>query len=169
MWALCAATATLLIPLNPCAALAAEPSELSADQLLSALVGEWIMTGDVRGKPVQYRLQATRTLAGKFVELHMVDVQVPPRYEARVFIGADKTGKVFAHWLDSFGPEYSVPHGEGTACANTLEIRIPYPSGTFRDRFTYDPARHEWTIAIDGQNAAGEWVHFAGYRVREGG
>lgn len=136
-----------------------------AQQLLTRLEGSWRMVGDVRGKPVEYRLETTRVLAGKFVELHMVDVQVPPRYEARVFIGADKNGKVFAHWLDSFGPEYSVPHGEGVVSSNQIEVRIPYPGGAFRDTFVFQPSSQEWTLTIDAEKAGGEWQHFAAYRV----
>ena len=159
--------ATLCLGLATFAVHAAETTDAATDveRLLTRLEGPWRMVGDVRGKPVQYKLESTRVLAGTFLELHMVDVDVPPRYEARVFIGADKSGKVFAHWLDSFGPASSVPHGEGTASENQIEIRIPYPSGTFRDRFDYVPATNEWTLTIEAEKAGGEWRHFAAYRL----
>ena len=123
------------------------------------------MVGDVRGKPVEYRLESKRVLAETFVELHMVDVQSPPRYEARVFLGADRTGKVYVHWLDSFGPEYSIPHGTGAAIGDQIEVRIPYSGGTFRDTFTYVPATDDWRLAIDSERPGGEWQHFAAYRL----
>jgi hypothetical protein len=159
--------AALCLVFSAFTAQAADPIDAAtgAQQLLTRLEGSWRMVGDVRGKQVQYKLESTRVLAGKFVELHMVDVQVPPRYEARVFIGADKTGKIFAHWLDSFGPEYSVPHGEGSVTSNQIEVRIPYPGGAFRDTFVFLPSSQEWTLTIDAEKAAGEWQHFAAYRL----
>jgi hypothetical protein len=48
-------------------------------------------------------LVAARVLNGRFVRLHMVDRSQPPEYEAMVFLGADSTNLVVAHWLDGFG------------------------------------------------------------------
>ena len=137
-----------------------------AEQLLTRLEGSWRMAGDVRGKQVEYRLDTRRVLQGRFIELHMVDVQSPPRYEARVFLGADETGKIFAHWLDSFGAAYSVPHGEGSATDNRIEFRIPYSGATFRDTFSYLPTTDEWTLTIEAEKAGGDTRHFAAYRLR---
>lgn len=67
-------------------------------ELLKALDGHWVMSGDVMGKPVTYTMVAGPTLHGTFTEMHMVDVQVPSEYEARVFIGYDPSSKtVIAH------------------------------------------------------------------------
>lgn len=72
--------------------------------LLAALDGNWIMIGDVLGKPVKYSLSVSPILARTFTELHMVDLQQPPQYEARIFIAHDKgSGQIVVHWLDVFG------------------------------------------------------------------
>lgn len=44
------------------------------DALLEHLVGQWRMTGSVRGQPVVHTLDAAHVLQGRFVELHMEDV-----------------------------------------------------------------------------------------------
>ena len=62
-------------------------SAAQAERLLERLVGEWIMTGEIHGELVQYRLSARRVLNRRFVEPHMIDVRQPPKFEARVFSG----------------------------------------------------------------------------------
>jgi hypothetical protein len=134
--------------------------------LLESLDGRWTMVGDVMGKPVQYEMEAFPTLQGTFTEIHMNDVQVPSEYEARVFIGVDKSGEVIAHWLDSFGAKYSAPHGTGSVTDSTIVFYIPYPSGQFRDTLSYQPAAKTWTLVIEGAKPDGSWLHFAKYDIR---
>lgn len=134
--------------------------------VLRALDGTWVMSGDVMGKPVTYRMVARPTLQGAFTELHMNDVQVPSQYEARVFIGYDAESKtIIVHWMDSFGAKYSIPHGTGRVTGNSVQFTIPYPSGSFRDTFTYNPASKTWLFALDAAQPDGTWKHFAHYRV----
>ncbi len=138
----------------------------AAEKLLDQLVGDWRMTGTVRGKPVTYRLSARRTLAGRFVELHMIDVSDPPKYEARVFIGNDPKGdRIIAHWMDKFGAAASIPHGEGSVSGNTIRFDIPYPDGTFRDVFTYEARLGTWQLKIDAADGKGGWTPFAEYAI----
>jgi len=134
--------------------------------LLSALDGRWTMVGDVMGKPVKYDMEAFPTLQGSFTEIHMNDVQVPSQYEARVFIGSGENGQIIAHWLDSTGAEYSVPHGTGSIMGNTIVFTIPYTSGQFRDTLTYQPARQTWTLVIESAKPDGSWQHFAKYDIQ---
>jgi hypothetical protein len=133
--------------------------------LLAALDGQWIMTGDVMGKPVTYTMQAAPTLQGSFSELHMTDVQVPSQYEARVFIGADTDGGVIVHWLDSFGGAYSIPHGTGRIEGERLQFFIPYRSGEFRDTLTRQPENGRWRLLIEAKKPDGSWQHFAAYTI----
>lgn len=135
--------------------------------LLQALDGNWIMMGDVMGKPVQYNMAATPTLNGTFTEMHMKDVQLPARYEARVFIGYDqKSQSVIAHWIDIFGARGSVPHATGSIKDNTIEFTFPYASAPFHDTLSYHADTASWTLVIDAAKPDGTWQHFARYDIR---
>lgn len=132
--------------------------------LLRKLDGNWMATGDVMGKPVRYHAAAAPALQGQFTELSMNDVQLPLQYEARIFIGFDSdSNTVIAHWMDSFGAKYSIPHGAGIISDNVIEFVVPYATGPFRDRFEYRPESDTWTLAITGKNPNGGWDHFAKY------
>ena len=134
---------------------------------LKALDGDWVMSGDVMGKPVNYRMVAGPTLQGAFTEIHMNDVQVPSEYEARVLIGYDaKSNSVITHWLDSFGAKYSIPHGTGNVTDNSIQFTIPYGGSPFRDTFTYDPKTDTWLFVLEASQQDGTWKHFARYNVR---
>lgn len=125
------------------------------------------MSGDVMGKPVTYRMTAGPTLQGAFTEIHMNDMQVPSEYEARVLIGYDTESKsVIAHWMDSFGAKYSIPHGTGSVTNNSIQFTIPYKAGPFRDTFTYDPDTNTWLFVLEASRPDGSWTHFARYNVR---
>lgn len=125
------------------------------------------MAGDVRGKPVQYNVIAASALQGQFTEISMNDVQVPPQYEARIFIGFDSdSNQIIAHWMDSFGAQYSIPHGTGSISENMIEFIVPYLDSSFRDRFEYDPKGDSWTLGITAQQPDGTWKHFARYFFR---
>ena len=135
--------------------------------LLKQLDGEWIMKGDVLGKPVEYLLVAGPTLRALYSEMHMRDLAEPPQYEARVFLGVDaETGEVIAHWLDDFGARYSIPHGTGRIDGSTLQFTFPYADGPFRDTFEFDQRDGTWHFRIESGQPDGSWKHFARYEVR---
>ena len=124
------------------------------------------MSGDVRGKPVTYSLEAKPSLLGAFTELRMQDVEVPAKYAANVYVGYDHATKVLiVHWMDSFGAKYSIPHGTGGLKENMLQFTFPYESGAFRDTFTFDPEAGYWTFVLESQQPDGGWKHFAKYKV----
>jgi hypothetical protein len=134
--------------------------------LLAALDGNWLMVGDVLGKPVKYRLTVEPILARTFTQLHMTDVHQPPQYEARLFLGYDKeSGQVIAHWLDVFGAKGSIPHGTGHITDNSIEFTIPYQDGPFRDTLAYDSAASRWRFTIEASEGSGKWKHFAAYEI----
>jgi hypothetical protein len=165
-----ALSATVASFLAGCASQSEIPASAgdSRPALLASLDGDWVMTGDVMGKPVTYELAAGPVLAGTFTELHMKDVQVPAQYEARLFIGYDKeSGRVIAHWLDSFGAKYSIPHGTGSISGNTIQFQIPYDDGPFRDTLTFDPAKGSWSFLIESFEQPANWKHFAKYEIRK--
>ena len=59
----------------------------------------------------------------------------------------------------------SVPHGAGEITGNSISFNIPYASGKFRDKLTYEPENVAWQLTIEGQNSAGTWEHFAKYEI----
>jgi hypothetical protein len=152
--------------LMSCATLSYGENATGRPPLLQQLDGNWTMSGDVRGKPVTYTLEAKPSLLGAFTELRMQDVQVPAKYAANVYIGYDQTTKaVIVHWMDSFGAKYSIPHGTGALDGNTLQFTFPYEGGRFRDTFTFDPDTGHWTFVLESQQSDGSWKHFARYDV----
>lgn len=161
----CFACAMLALP----ATIHAQPVAAGADvrpEILRQLDGAWTMTGDVRGKPVTYRMLAKPALHGTFTELRMQDVQVPAQYEAAVFVGYDAASKtVIAHWMDSFGAKYSIPHGSGDIAGNVVTFTIAYLSGPFRNTWRFDPATSSWQFALEAAQPDGSWKHFARYAV----
>ena len=139
----------------------------SRPALIRALDGRWTMTGDVMGKPVTYDLSVRPVLNNTFTELHMKDVQTPPQYEARVFIGYDNESKtIIAHWLDSFGAKYSVPHGEGSITEDEIQFIVPYEQGSFRDTLKYDADHNIWQLLIQMHQPDDSWKHFAEYVIK---
>jgi hypothetical protein len=135
--------------------------------ILRKLDGNWVVIGDVRGKPVQYNVIMASALHGQFTEILMNDVQAPSQYEARIFIGFDSaSNQIIAHWMDSFGAQYSIPHGTGSISENTIEFTVPYPDSSFKDRFEYSPEGDSWILEITAQQPNGTWKHFARYFFR---
>lgn len=135
--------------------------------LLRALDGSWRMSGDVKGKAVNYSMSAAPALQGTFTEMRMKDVQVPAKYEAVVFLGYDKASQtVIAHWMDNYGPKYSIPHATGQIAGNTMQLIFPYQSGLFRNTMTYDPDAGSWKFVLESGQPDGSWKHFARYEVK---
>lgn len=134
--------------------------------LLKQLDGEWIAKGKVMGYDAEYNLTVRPVLNFTFSELHMIDVAYPPQYEARVFIGYDTASKkIISHWLDSFGPAFSIPHGTGKIDNNTIEFTIPYTDGTFRDRITLNEQEKTWSLLIESYKDSTSWNTFAEYTI----
>jgi len=158
----------LIVVAVGCSGLPPRPSKAPETRpaLLAGMDGQWVMVGEVLGKPVKYSLIVSPVLAGSFTELHMTDVQSPPQYEARVFIGHDKdSSHIIVHWLDVFGGKGSIPHGTGQITGNSIEFIIPYTAGPFRDRLTYDTSNGKWLFTIESGQGSTQWKHFATYEI----
>jgi hypothetical protein len=135
-------------------------------EILKKLDGEWKGRGRVMGDSVEYLITGKPVLNTMFTQIHMVDVNNPPGYESLVFIGYDSVSrKVFAHWLDTFGGAYSVPHGTGTIDESKIEFFIPYPTSAFRDIFTFDKNTETWKLSIESQVDSLTWKNFASYDI----
>jgi hypothetical protein len=132
--------------------------------ILKKLDGEWLAKGQVMGDDVQYSVSIHPVLNATFSEMHMIDVENPPQYEALVFIGYDTTeNKIITHWLDSFGPSFSIPHGTGSIDKNIIEFTVPYSEGPFRDRLTLNETNNTWSLLIESTNDSLTWEKFAEY------
>lgn len=156
----------LLATAIPSSAQVVTPTNEARPTILRALDGSWRMSGDVRGKQVTYSMSAGAALQGTFTEMRMKDVQVPAQYEAVVLIGFDKASQtVIAHWMDSFGAKYSIPHGTGQITGNSIQLLFPYQSGNFRNTMTYNNDTASWTFVLESAQPDGSWKHFARYEV----
>lgn len=134
--------------------------------ILKQLDGEWIAKGKVMNEDVDYNLTVRPVLNFTFSELHMIDAAKPPQYEAMVFIGYDTASKkIISHWLDSFGPAFSIPHGTGRIDNKTIEFTIPYTDGTFRDRITLNEQEKTWSLLIESFKDSTSWNTFAEYTI----
>ena len=148
------------------ASAAEAPGARDPSALLDRLKGKWDMAGILMKRPVRYEAEGRRVLQGGFLELHMIDVQSPPQYEASVFIGYDTTVKDYiAHWLDQFGAAGARVVGEGWADGNQIVIAYPYAEGAFRNTFTWNDATHGWHLVIESQSKDGKWSTFADYML----
>lgn len=49
---------------------------------------------------------------------------------------------------------------------HSIQFTIPYPSGAFRDTFTYDADAKTWRFVLEAAQKDGSWKHFARYDVR---
>jgi hypothetical protein len=122
------------------------------------------MGGDVLGRPVRYRAHGERVLQGGFLRLQMIDVEVPPKYEAEVLIGFDaKAGDYVVHWLDRFGAAGARVVATGKRDGSELTINFPYAEGAFRDTFSFDASSDAWSLLLEKQAPAGNWSTFARY------
>jgi hypothetical protein len=162
---------TAPIALLMAASLANAAESVSANDerpgILKALDGDWVMSGDVMGRPVTYRMVATPALQGMFTEMRMKDVQVPAKYEAAVFLGYDADSQtVIVHWMDRFGAKASIPHAIGHIAGNTVQFIFPYNSGKLRDTLTYNPETSSWVFKLESAQPDGSWKHFALYTVK---
>ena len=119
-----------------------------ADGLLGHLLGDWRISGPVRGRMVHNAAEARAVLGGAFVELHIHDPSPRHAYEARVFIGRTASGGLVAHWLDGTGGETSRTLGRGRIDGDVVELDFAYPNGMFRDRLSYDRAADRWRLLI---------------------
>jgi len=136
------------------------------DPFLDQLAGKWIMEGSLLGNPVDSSLEVGWVLEHRFLQLEMRDLGEPSQYEAKILIGFDgKKKRYVAHWLDRFGGGPSSTLGFGQRHGQSLELLFDYPSGSFRDIFTFDVDSGQWDLVIDSRQADGTFVQFAAYQM----
>ncbi len=131
------------------------------DPFMENLVGMWDLTRSIRGQTVKNSVKAEWVLNHQFLQLHMVDVAVPPTYEAIVLIGYSHANhRYVAHWLDVYGGEYSAI-GYGKLVGNSVEFAFQYEDGPFYNQFTWNPEDKSWTFRMEGTDEKGNRKPFA--------
>jgi hypothetical protein len=149
-----------------CATLAsaAEPVQSGlVDPFLDNLVGDWHIDRKFgSGRVAENTVHAEWVLNHQFVELHYRDVAVPPKYEAMVFIGYDKSEQRYVcHWIDNFGGQFSgLAYGKIGNDKRAVEFTFNYKDGPFTNKFSFDPATKTWT-SLMRQQENGTWKVFA--------
>lgn len=139
----------------------AQPATRLDDPFLDELAGHWEVTRKVRGTVVHNTLQGEWVLQHRFLQLHMIDVADPPKYEALVLIGFDKKAdRYVAHWTDIFGGGASAM-GYGKRAGNTIPFVFAYPDGPFYNTFTWDPQARGWTMVLEAEGKDGKRAFFA--------
>ncbi len=138
------------------------------ESFLDQLVGTWDMDGRMGDKPVHYIAIGERVMNNGWIDFHMQDRnEGASAYEAHVFLSADDAKHDFiAHWLDRFGAAGARVVGTGTREGHVLHLIFPYAEGAFRNTWTLDPAKDEWTLLIEAQAGNG-WRQFASYQLHQ--
>lgn len=137
------------------------------DAFLQQLAGRWEMTGTLMGKPVHQRGEGSWVLKGGWLCFTIVDPNVPPAYQAAVYIGFDaKAGDYIAHWLDQFGAAGARVVATGQRDGQRLVLTFPYLEGAFRDTFVMEAAGARGTLLLESQHPDGHWSTFASYQLR---
>ena len=65
------------------------------------------------------------------------------------------------HWIDVFGGGSSKTIGHGKRERNTIPFMFDYPTGPFRNTFTWDEKRRGWSFLMQSRDKAGNWQFFA--------
>jgi len=136
------------------------------DSLFQQLVGDWTMTGAVKGQPVTYRMHAEWVLQHTFFRIEMQDAANPSQYQAMVYIGYDNVSDRFvAHWIDSFGGRFSETLGYGKRDGNTIAFEFDHPDAPFVTTFTREIDADGWRLEMKDHLADGSWRSFASWRL----
>ncbi len=137
------------------------------DAFLQQLAGGWEMTGTVLGKPVHQHGEGRWVLRDAWLCFTIIDLAVPPAYQAAVYIGFDaRAGDYIAHWLDQFGAAGARVVASGHRDGDTLVLTFPYAEGAFRDTFTMNADGKRGILLLEAQQADGHWSVFASYQLR---
>jgi hypothetical protein len=158
-------TGTLLLALLAAAPAPAAPA--ATDAFLARLVGDWDLTGAVRGRAVHQHAAGRWVLGGGWLRLALTDLARPPGYQASVYFGFDaKAGDYIVHWLDPFGAPGARVVGSGHRDGGTLVIVFPYAEGAFRDTLALTADAASGTLLLESQGKDGTWSTFASYALK---
>jgi len=130
------------------------------DDLLELLAGDWKITRTMGKEIAHSRMCAEWELNHQFLQLHMIDENEPPEYEAIVSIGYEyEISRYVIYWLDTFGGRYSL-NGYGARAGNSILFVFESRDGLLHNRFSYDAKSNSWHSRIDQRAHDGPWKLF---------
>jgi len=145
-----------LFVLLGCSSIASAQQPPLNDPLLDALVGQWVLRGEIRGMPTTQDVEASWVLNHRFLHVHERSRETTnggdPQYEADVFIGWDSaSGRYIAHWMDVYGGGFSVT---GYAAPSATAVPFVFMSGDdrFRTAFVFDARDRTWRWTMDSEH-----------------
>lgn len=131
------------------------------DDLLDKLVGNWTLTGNMKGGELAQECSAEWVLNHEFLRLQCRETKSPPllkvRYESNMYIGCSSASpRYVVNLVDIFGAGDSLGFGQRTG--NSLRFVWRYPSGAaFENRFIWNPESHTWTSSLQQKDSSGKW------------
>lgn len=146
-----------LVALLVCPSIASTQEARLNDPLLDALVGRWVLRGEIKGRSTTHDVDAAWVLNHRFLRLHERSRETTkegePQYEADVFIGWDSAGgRYVAHWMDVFGGGFSLT---GYAQPDAAAVPFVFASGDdrFNTTFIFDKGDGTWRWTMDSERA----------------
>lgn len=135
--------------------------EQAGDPFLQNLSGRWDLTRKIRGREERNTVSADLELARRFLQVHMLDAALPPKYEALVLIGYDDgANRYVAHWCDTYGAKLTAV-GYGKRPGNSVEFEFAFSDGPFYNTFTWHPESGGWSCLLENVGNDGKRVLFA--------
>ncbi len=125
--------------------------------LLDRLEGQWLLRGNIAGKPTIHDVEAHWILHHEYLEIHEVsrekDTQGGPAYEAKLLVSWDQQTKQYAClWLDSTAG--GALTSQVTCRGNPSASSIPFvftisPADSIHTTFAYRENSDTWQWLID--------------------
>jgi hypothetical protein len=141
------------------------PRNVFRDALLDKMVGQWKLTGQFEGQPMNHAVEVEWVLNHQFLRIHEKDANaaklgdVP--YEAMVFVGYEASNKRYvAHWIDVFGGGAAIM-GYGQLEGSAIKFLFDYPGQPWLTTFRWLPESGSWKWLMSAKNKEGKWMETA--------
>ena len=145
----------IVLVLLGCPSIASSQQPRVNDPLLEAMTGEWVLSGEITGKPTTHDVRVSWALNHQFLHLHERSRETTaagePQYDADVFIGWDAAGsRYIVYWMDVFGGGFSLT-GYGQRAGSTMPI-VFTSGGRFYTTFAFDASAGTWRWTMDTED-----------------
>jgi hypothetical protein len=125
-------------------------------ELLSRMIGHWVMRGTISGQATTHDVDARSMLNEEYVEIQEVsrerDASGKPQYEAMIYlVWNPKVGEYACLWLDTTDVTSFAPEGIGHAKPARDQISLVFTDqdGGIHTTFSYDRSLDRWQWSID--------------------